>query len=442
MYFKEVVMQQVDEENSYRWQHDRIFHDPYLNSISLSELATASEDLLSSLDMDEVSNPFLHLMPTLYQQVVGDELPDLLGVSVTAVNQVVPAFALSGWMRKVNPLCRIVWGGQWVTHVMDRPQELAPLFDIVDGMVAGEGEVPLEKLLRYEMNGDDWENVPNLYRRLGSEVVAPKQVFQSPDLNHLPTPDFEGIPLREFDYPETLPLQTSRGCSWNHCRFCSYVILDPVYKKRNVDQVADDIEALMSRYPIKEIAFTDAIMEPKHFLAVADEILSRGIKIRWRGFGRFDRRFPADAFKNLADAGLSFVIWGMESASDRILTLMKKGTNREITRQNLQDAAAAGIHNRVCLIYGYPTETIEDRDLTLDFLQENLQAVHSMAFSPLQPERGTPVAEGPETVQLEGVTHPSGLELEVATKPSRSKRAYLRETEQKLRRLHLQLDRR
>ncbi len=441
MYFQEVVMGQ-DTERFRRWQQDRDYHDPYMNSISLSELATTSQKLLGSLQMSEKKNPYLRLMPMLYRQLVGDELPDLLGLSVTAVNQVVPALALSHWMRLTKPECRIVWGGQWVTHVLDQPQELAPLFDIVDGLVAGEGEKPLSCLIRCEAEGQTWNAVPNLFRRVGTEVIGPHEVYQSPDLNHLPVPDFTGIPLDEYDYPQTLPLQTSRGCSWNHCRFCSYVILDRVYKKRAVEKVVDDIEAIIARHPVREIAFTDAIMEPPHFLALADELLCRGVRIKWRGFGRFDRRFTAKDLGKLGRAGCNFIIWGMESGSDRILQLMKKGTNREIARQNLWDAAKAGIHNRVCLMYGYATETVKDRDLTTSFLRDNLNAVHSMAFSPLSVERGTPLAVGPETKSLEGVSTAKDLELEVPRHPSSSTLIYLRETEQELREIYLELERR
>jgi hypothetical protein len=91
MHFAEDVLGEPADAQSQGWQHDRIFHDPYLNSISLSHFATTSDTLLRSLDIGEGRNPFLRLMPTLYRQVVGGELPDLLGVSVTAVNQVVPA---------------------------------------------------------------------------------------------------------------------------------------------------------------------------------------------------------------------------------------------------------------------------------------------------------------------------------------------------------------
>jgi radical SAM superfamily enzyme YgiQ (UPF0313 family) len=442
MYFQEVVMGQLDGSGSHGWQHDRVFHDPYLNSISLSHLATSSQTLLNSLQLDDRSNPYLRLMPTLYREAVGDELPDVLGVSVTAVNQVVPALALSHWMRSVRPSCKIVWGGQWVTHVLDRSQSLAALFDVVDGMVVGEGEVPLASILSCEIRQAGWDDVPNVFRRAGAEVVAPLRVVQSTHLNHLPTPDFAGIPLDRFDYPYTLPLQTSRGCFWKRCRFCSYVTLDPVYKCRDVEQVVDDIELLIARYPLQEVAFTDAVMEPERFVAISHEILRRGIHIRWRGFGRFDRRFFSQDFAAMADAGLRFIIWGMESGSDSVLRSMKKGTTSRIAQRNLEAAAAAGIHNRVCLIYGYPGETVKDRDRTIAFLRQNEAVIHSMAFSPLAIERGTPLACGREVARIEACPQEADLDLHVPQTTSALTLQYLRETEQEFRRLHLQLERR
>lgn len=435
-------MGQSDEDSWRRWQQDREYHDPYMSSISLSELAVSSESLLDSLKMGEIRNPYLRLMPMLYRQLVENEIPDLVGISVTAVNQVVPALALSHWLRREKPHCHIIWGGQWVTHVLSKPQELAPLFDLVDGMVAGEGEVPLAELLRCEIEGKDWDGVPNLFRRIDGEVIPSANSFQSSNLDHLPPPDFADIPLDEFDYPGIMPLQTSRGCSWNRCRFCSYVVLDPVYKKRSVSKVVDDMEVLIAQYPIHEIAFTDAIMEPPHFIAISEEILRRGVEIKWRGFARFDRRFTTEELAKMGKAGCNFFIWGMESGSNRILALMKKGTNREIARRNLRDAAEAGIHNRVCLMYGYPSESAEDRALTIGLLRENLESVHSMAFSALSVEQGTPLADGPERESLEGLKVATKLQLELPRNPSSSTLRYLRETEQEFRALYLELERR
>ena len=144
----------------------------------------------------------------------------------------------------------------------------------------------------------------------------------------------------------------------------------------------------------------------------------------------------------MAEAGCRFIIWGMESGSDRILNLMRKGTTRAIATANLRDAALAGIHNRVCLIYGYPSETDEDRELTISLVRENLGAIHSMAFSPLSLERGTPLTHATEVQLMDGLSPETGLELQLPRTLSCSTLAYLRETEQRLRHIHLELERR
>ena len=439
LFFRETLLHRPFRIATRQWEAEYDYHDPLFCAISLSDAAQSVDQILETASQDGEVNPYVRMMPALYDRAAGAEKPDLVGISVTAVNQVIPAFVLARWLKSRFAGTRVLLGGAWGTHLLDRPEALRRLFDCVDGIVAGDGEQPLLEAVRRTEAGAPWTDIPGLFVRAPEGVSANAGDRWDAPLDDLPTPDFAGLPLDQYDYPGLLPLQASRGCSWGKCTFCSYVTLDPVYRVRSVDKVASDIEALARLYPLREIAFTDSLMQPKIFSRLADEIIRRGLRVKWRGFGRFDRRFSSDVLDLMARAGCHFIIWGMESASQPVLKAMRKGNTPGIIHQNLRDAARAGIHNRACLIYGYPTETREDRDLTISFLRDRKDWVHSIAFCRYTAIRDTPMTREAEPSPAGCTGRGESLALEV---PQESLDAgYLCETEQLLRALWLEVER-
>jgi radical SAM superfamily enzyme YgiQ (UPF0313 family) len=218
------------------------------------------------------------------------------------------------------------------------------------------------------------------------------------------------------------------------------VTLDPVYHVRAVENVAADLETLARRYGALEVAFSDSLMQPDYFFRLSEEVIRRGLRVKWRGFGRFDRRFTPEVLRTLARAGCHYIIWGMESASPSILKAMRKGNTPAIIHQNLRDAAEAGVHSRACLIYGFPGETPEDSDQTIAFLRERKQWVDSIAFCHYTALRDTPMTREPQQFGLCIRRETQPFALEIAKAPLDA--SYLEETEQRLRSLWLEIGRR
>ena len=83
----------------------------------------------------------------------------------------------------------------------------------------------------------------------------------------------------------------------------------------------------------------------------------------------------------LKESGLKIIIWGVESASDRILTLMQKGTKTKEIKQVLQDSHDAGILNCVYIMFGFPTESEEEFIKTIEFLKDNKENIDLISTS-------------------------------------------------------------
>jgi anaerobic magnesium-protoporphyrin IX monomethyl ester cyclase len=114
--------------------------------------------------------------------------------------------------------------------------------------------------------------------------------------------------------------------------------------------------------------------------------------------------------RELRESGLHFVIWGVESGCDRILSLMKKGTNIKDVEQVLNDSHDAGVKNVTYIMFGFPTETQEEFIQTIDFLKKNAQAIDLISPSTFGLQQGTPAYEHPLEFGITKITE-QGREL-------------------------------
>ncbi|MFM7834635.1 MAG: radical SAM protein, partial [Planctomycetaceae bacterium] len=98
--------------------------------------------------------------------------------------------------------------------------------------------------------------------------------------------------------------------------------------------------------------FVDEAAPPKGLRALAEEILSRGLKISWWGNIRFEKSFSPELCQLLADSGCIAVSGGLEVASDRLLALMEKGVSVSQVARVTRGFSDAGILVHAYLMYG------------------------------------------------------------------------------------------
>ena len=105
-------------------------------------------------------------------------------------------------------------------------------------------------------------------------------------------------------------------------------------------------------------------------------------------------------FEQLSKSGLKFCLWGLESGSQRVLDLYNKGTNVENNKRILKDAHDAGIFNFVSVIVGFPKETEEDAEKTVEFLTENIDNIDIIAANNFLLLKDAPIEKEPEKFGL------------------------------------------
>ena len=330
----------------------------------------SSEDVLKAVN-DEHENPYHDLFGEHVIDSMIKEAPDLVGISVTATSQVMPAFTLARQLKEKNRDIHITMGGSVFTKLIDNLQSNHILFDLIDSFIVFEGEHALLGLIEQLDGKKDFSKVPNLVYKEGSRIRV-NQPFHIEDINSLPTPDYDGFPLDRYLSPErVLPLQGSRGCYWRKCTFCNLHVDNLKFRLRNLDLVLEDIDRLKEKYSAKYMFFSDECMPVKQLDNMSSRLIAEGNDVKWMAGVRFDKGLTKEILSKAREAGCLKMVFGLESSNKRILSLMDKGIETEITKNIINNCDETGIAIHMYVIVGFPSETREEALETLDFVISN-----------------------------------------------------------------------
>ena len=153
----------------------------------------------------------------------------------------------------------------------------------------------------------------------------------------------------------------AHGCYWHRCAFCD-TSLDYIgnYHAPKASSVVDHMERIMGQTRRTGFHFVDEALPPKLLQEVAEEILRRGLAVSFWGNIRFEKAYTAELCDLLAEAGMVAVSGGLEVASDRLLKLIDKGVTIHQTVEACRHLRDAGIMVHTYLMYGFPTETLQE----------------------------------------------------------------------------------
>ena len=201
------------------------------------------------------------------------------------------------------------------------------------------------------------------------------------DLDVLPLPDFSDTPPGRYHSPApVLPYLSSRGCPWRRCAFCTHQKTYLHYREECPETTADNLSTLQKMYGVSHFCLVDEMVYPRRLEKIAGELIRRNVGVRFSAYAR-PSGFSPGLLEKAHRSGLRLLMWGGESASQRVLDLMGKGTNARRVQNILHSAAEAGIWNLLFVIFGFPTETKAEWLSTLDFLDSCRDSVHALSRS-------------------------------------------------------------
>lgn len=373
-----------------------------------------SSKALLQLVADRETNIFLDLFKRGILQDIKRERPDVVGISIPSMPQMLAAMTVAHLIKKAGLGCHVSVGGPHVSMLREELAKTEAMFDLFDSAVVFDGEEPLLRLVDAVSNGDDLADVPNLVYRTGDEIRATER--KTPDkITDLPLPDFDGLPLGRYLAPEpALPLLTARGCYFGKCAFCNVGYGEPeTFSQLRARHLADQMNTIADKYDVKHIFFSDEAITPRNLRDLAPILQEQGTPIHWGGCVRFEKYIDKAILDNAYQGGCRMILFGLESASDAIMDHMVKGTQLPHVDRILRESAEAGIWNHTFFFFGFPGETIEDAQETVNFLFRHKYHINSAAMGTFLMERYSPAHRFPQSFGVKRIIEDPDKDLAI-----------------------------
>ncbi|MCE7869162.1 radical SAM protein [bacterium CPR1] len=336
--------------------------------------------------------------------------PDVIGISINAHAQLVPGLTLA-WLLRRRGTAHVTLGGNHLIRIKEgvlRSPEFLTSF--AHSVILGEGETPLDGLLHALEHGHDLSRVPGLVYADPDEKPVYTFECSGLSLNSRALPSLEGLPLADYFSPEpVLTIRSSKGCYWKKCTFCDtdYGVCPD---NRSVENLVDEMQALQEKWGVSDYCFIDECIVPRYMERVVDCIEQRGLKVHWYGNGRLETSFTTQRLDRLRQGGLTMLLWGLESGSDRIMKLINKGIKLDKRLEILKNSSDSGIWNFCYIFFGFPSETEEEGLQTIEMIESNTDIIHSYGRSVFTLNKHAKLHTDPSTLGiLEMVGDPEEL---------------------------------
>lgn len=355
----------------------------------LGRSASSFNELYSAL---ELSPSYIdEILISILKEYIETVQPSLFLISVPFPGNLYSAFRCAQWVKEHHPEIKISMGGGFPNTEL-RSLSDPRVFEFFDFITLDDGELPIELLIQ-NISG----KVPaemQMFKRtflLENGIVIYKNDSFRKDYKQadVGTPDYSGLLLdkyisvieivnpmhRMWSDGRWNKLTMAHGCYWGKCTFCD-ISLDyiKVYEPVQAKQIVDRIEELSLKTGQNGFHFVDEAAPPALMREVALEILRRKLAVTWWTNIRFEKSFTADLCLLLKASGCIAVSGGLEVASDRLLKLIEKGVTVEQVARVTRNFTAAGIMVHAYLMYGYPTQTVQETVDSLEMVRQLFEA--------------------------------------------------------------------
>jgi len=394
--------------------------DPRFEFVRYAESLAQSQPTFDPLASALAAPPNLvdDTLRALTLEALVQHAPRVVLLSVPFPGAVYAAFRIAQAVKAHDPAIVTVLGGGFVNTEL---RELAEprVFDFFDYVTLDAGERPLLALLEHLDGRRSRQRLVRTFVREPASDDQPARVryinFVEPDIAfaEVGTPTWDGLPIDRYlsvlDMLNPMhrlwsdgrwnKLTVAHGCYWKKCSFCD-ISLDYIsrYDGASAATLVDRIDAIIVETGQSGFHFVDEAAPPKALKALAVELLERQRAISWWGNIRFEKSFTPEVCQLLADSGCIAVSGGLEVASDRLLKLMKKGVSVEQVARVTHGFAEAGILVHAYLMYGFPTQTVQDTVDALEYVRQLFEAgcIHSGFFHRFACTVHSPVGLHPE----------------------------------------------
>ncbi|PTT33704.1 radical SAM protein, partial [Chryseobacterium sp. HMWF028] len=311
--------------------------------------------------------------------------PKLVCFSVPFPGNLYSGFKCAQWIKKHYPHIKTAMGGGFPNTELREVKDQR-VFDFFDFITLDDGELPLELLHQnLEISSEEGEfkrtflleNKEVVYRNNSKRHDYKQSEIGTPDYTDLKLDQY--ISVIEIANPmhslwsdgRWNKLTMAHGCYWGKCTFCD-ISLDyiKIYEPISAKILVDRIEELIRTTGETGFHFVDEAAPPALMREVALEILRRNLVVTWWTNIRFEKSFTRDLCYLLKLSGCVAVSGGLEVASDRLLKLIDKGVSVDQVANVTRNFTEAGIMVHAYLMYGYPTQTVQETVDSLEMVRQ------------------------------------------------------------------------
>lgn len=274
-------------------------------------------------------------------------------------------------IKDSNYESKIIFGGDYITHIIKNADELIEKCSYIDGLVFfGEHRYLLE-LINY-FNNNRNINIPNTIVRKNEKIIKNKIEKCNIYEKNMYVPSFDDLKLDKYiSNLKLVPLTLNYGCYHSKCQFCSRYFYYNGYAKYDLEKIFSLVKKLYQEDLIEAIYFMDECVPPEILIRLAKYLLANNIKIRWMVETRIDNKLQnKDVSKLLYDSGCREISFGIESYNKNILKDMNKQIDLKIAKKVMKNFFESGISVSATFMIGYPTENIFNIIRTLNFIRK------------------------------------------------------------------------
>jgi len=328
-------------------------------------------------ELSQVIENYYKILEEYFRFLIEFEKPEVIGATVYR-DTIAPTMLAFRMARKEYPHIKTVIGGGIFadSHMVGSPN-FERLLEVtrhyIDKVIIGEGEI---LFLRY----------------LQGELPAEQRVYTKEDINSqyidlkdADPPDFSDLNIRKYSH---LPGTASFSCKYK-CSFCNEIRFRGEYRKRDIKEAVDEMVELNNAVELNNVNtghqlffMTDSLMNPI-LDELSDELIKRNTSLYYDGYYKVDNAaMDTEHTLKWRKSGLYRVRLGVESGSQNVLNLMRKGITVEQIRRTITSFALAGIKTTTYWVIGHPGETEEDFQMTLDLIEELKNTIYQAECNP------------------------------------------------------------
>lgn len=314
------------------------------------------------------------LLLDILEKHIAEQQPDIIGLTVPFPGCLYAALLCGKYIKTHHPNIKVVIGGgfantEWRTLSEKR------IFKYTDYITLDDGELPLLRIAQLFENKITANNLVRTYYIEKDNITYSHNDDENLAFADTPSPNFEGLDMNEYISMAEMTnpmhrlwsngkwnkMMLSHGCYWAKCAFCD-TCLDYIsrYETSTAAKAVDKMQSIMKQTGQSGFHFVDEAMSPQMLKNLSQEIINRNIATSFWGNIRFEKAYTPELCNLMAQAGCIAVSGGLEVASNRLLKLMNKGVSIEQTVTAARNLTNAGIMVHVYLMYGFPTETLQE----------------------------------------------------------------------------------